>query len=439
MSDQPNPMTERDLERELVQMTEPTTEPSELWREALQRVRRERGRGTRRIPGRRRIGRATGIGALVTASLALAVSVFVWPGSESEPVVLPETAAAASAPISSGMDITRALDRMLPQSASVRRDAELNRQLQSLQDGRAAFGSYDAQIDLRSRADGRSLNLASDESADMRPSRTPMPAAPAEPQSPATLLEGDAVSVTGSAAGTMGRPAWRLLERRADVGIRVQDVASTASAVETIADTNAGEFVSERSVQGEGHRAKAGIVMRVAADRYDAVLEQVSALGAVVSSEARADDLSLMADDLDVRMLSAEKTERDYSDLYHNYGTSERNEAEGLIRQSAGARSEVNRLMAERAKLVDRAAWSTVRVLIVADPPPRPPRTNSQPRSKSFLAKVIDEAREAGHNAGHGVLVIIRAATVALPTAAVLVPLGLLLWWRLRKRSGGGE
>lgn len=442
MNEKPSRITQTDLERELTNMTAPSNEKPELWCGALEQSRRKTKRGTRAIPGRRRL---IGLGALASAVLVLALGALTWIGLTPEPVVTTDAVVSAPPPVSSGMDITRSLDQMLPHSFATRAQ-QLQRNVIRDLGGNELRGRV-AQVDAAARLG--SFDRA-DQERDARISAEPSPLRePGEVGRRESLLQDAAPKLLAmetadagaSAASTpmQTTPSWRLLERRADVGIRVPHVATTAAAVKAIADTEAGEFVGETSVQGEGHRAKAAVVLRVASARHDAVIESISALGAVVSFESQTEDLSLAADDLDAQMMSAEKTDRDYADLYYNYATPNATEAAKLIQSAAVSRSTVNQLMARRAELVDRAAWSTIRVLIIAERPPRvpSPARASAPRSESYLSNLRDEVAEAAHDAGQGALVVLRAAIISLPIGAVLIPLGVFIWWRLRRRSIG--
>lgn len=429
MNEKPDPITQAILERELARMTDADEASKELWREALQRVRREDARGTRRIPGRRRM---LGIGAVAAAVLVLGVSItMVVTGGLGAPTARQSAmahreSAAPSAEIATG-DLADELDGMLlaeaPESGMLNLDGAADAE---------AFGRRAADIGVDQNTFMRQRVGAAD--ADDR-ADSPTPAAfaarAAEPPAKAsagqseTLADSDAVAET-ELAPAAARP---MLEKSADLKLDTGDVDEALSRAAALVDPSLGEYVVLSRVSGEGLGRRAAVSLRISSSRFKSVLDRLRQLGEVVQIESTATDLSAQAADLNDRIALAVGTERDILDRFETLDDPLASETFEARRQIRGAKSEVDQLQSQLRAIESRAAWATVRVLLATAAPQVEPETEP-----GFFERLGSAAGE-GLSALQAVTVwLTRALIASVPLIAVLGLIAWLAWRRFSRR-----
>ncbi|MEL6796515.1 MAG: DUF4349 domain-containing protein [Planctomycetota bacterium] len=421
MSDTPDPITERDIERELRAMTEPNAETTELWRAALRASRRDQHRGTRRIPSRRRLLATSGLAAAVIAvgmGITAIVSQFATTDRSTGRAV------AASGIASDMLALAESLDGMLEMDIAPPVPAA-TAQVESL----AQFGSG---------GDGRRLSFASQEPGErIRTESTPPRDAPQGMLAPARIVDrqgrtGDqAADLESNAAADMAAVAETevraavgppMLECSADLSVRVDDVDAAAVQASTLVDPALGEYVVLSRIAGTGNSRRAAISLRVSSSRFDRVVDELTALGDVVEIESTTTDLSAEAEALRGELDLAVRTERDVLDRLDSLSSPLATSTFNARRQISDARRQVNSLQARLRAIESRAQWSTIRVLIVA-PQPAPPA------DATFLGELMGSASD-GVATLKSVTIWLTAALIASLPICLLV--GLVTWITVR-------
>lgn len=222
----------------------------------------------------------------------------------------------------------------------------------------------------------------------------------------------------------------REIIRNASMAVRVDDVAVSVEEVVAIAE-RAGGRVSNESVNATGEALYADITVRVPAEDLDAVIEQVSALGTVMSVNVFAEDVTAQGADLDARIAALQASIDRLTQLLTQAQTAKdlvEIEAELTARQA-----DLDSLVAQRQVLSDLVALSTLSVYL------EPSSEAAEWSPPGFLSGL-----ESGWNALRTTLAtLITAAGFVLPFALVasviLVPVVLVVVWLNRRRRSPAD
>ncbi|MEO1717124.1 MAG: DUF4349 domain-containing protein [Planctomycetota bacterium] len=422
MSDTPDPITERDIERELRAMTEPNSETTELWRAALRASRRDQHRGTRRVPSRRRLLATSGLAAAVIA-VGMGITAIVSQ-------VATNDRATARAVIASGIErsdmlaLAESLDGMLEMDVAAPVPA--------------ATAQAESFVHFDSAGDGRRLGRASDDREErIRAESTPLRDAAQGMLAPARVadrqgrtgdqtadLESNAAADMAAVAQTavpaaVGSP---MLERSADLSVRVDDVDAAAVQASTLVDPALSEYVVLSRITGTGSGRRAAVSLRVSSSRFGRVVNELTALGDVVEIESTTTDLSAEAETLRGELDLAVRTERDVLDRFETLSSPLATSTFNARRQISDARRQVNSLQARLRAIESRAQWSTVRALIVAPEPAPPP-------GETFLGELMGSASD-GVATLRSVTIWLTAALIA--SLPIILVVGLVTWITVR-------
>ncbi|MEL6499037.1 MAG: DUF4349 domain-containing protein [Planctomycetota bacterium] len=413
-----NPVTTSDIERELRAMTEPNSETTELWRGALRASRRDQQRGTRRIPGGRRL--------LVTSSLAAAI---IAVGMSITAIVSQfaiTDRATGRAVAASGVErgevlaLADSLDGMLHMDI-VSPAPAATAPAESL----AGFGSAGDMQRLRLASDEREERIRA-ESTPLRDSAqiTPAPARVAgragRAGDEAADLESNAAADVAAVAETAVPPSVGspMLERSADLSVRVDEVDAAAAQASTLVDPALGEYIVLSRITGTGNSRRAAVSLRVSSSRFDRVVDELTALGDVVEIESTTTDLSAEAEALRGELDLAVRTERDVLDRFDNLSSPLATSTFNARRQISDARRQVNSLQARLRAIESRAQWSTIRALIVALEPAPPP-------GKTFLGELSGSASDGVATLKSVTIWLTGALIASLP---IILLVGLVTW-----------
>ncbi|SFR68853.1 DUF4349 domain-containing protein [Halogeometricum limi] len=196
-----------------------------------------------------------------------------------------------------------------------------------------------------------------------------------------------------------------------------------------------GGFVSdttqERHSVGNETYTTGRLVLRVPADRFDALVDDARAEGDVQVVETNTEDVTDRLVDLNARLENLRAQRDQLRELYDEANTTE--DVLAVQRELSDVQGEIERLEAQKQSLEDRVAYSTLTVQL-NEPRPTPQRIAPDrwydtPVLSAFLQSV------------DGVAVVARAVVVgvafALPyVLAFVLPVALLagLAWRFRHR-----
>jgi len=166
-------------------------------------------------------------------------------------------------------------------------------------------------------------------------------------------------SVTGS--GTTVDETPREVIRNADISLRVDDVRAAVEQAGAIAEAAGGRVAGE-SLSAQGESYYGSLTLRVPADRLDAVLSDLGALGDVQSVNVTAEDVTAQAVDLDARIAALETSIARLRQLLSQATTTK--DIIDIESELTARQAELDSLNAQRAALSDAVALSTVYVSV---------------------------------------------------------------------------
>lgn len=217
--------------------------------------------------------------------------------------------------------------------------------------------------------------------------------------------------------------------RNAQMSMRVDDVATALTDVEVVT-TREGGRVANESVNTVGEALYADITVRVPADRLDAVIDEVSGLGTVLSLNVFAEDVTGQGADLDARIAALQTSiDRLTRLLAEAQTTKDLVEIEGEL---TARQADLDSLVAQRASLTESVALSTLTIYL------EPESEAAQWTPPGFLSGL-----ESGWNALRTTLAgVITAAGFLLPfaivAALIIVPIVVVVIWLNRRRRHHG-
>ncbi len=172
----------------------------------------------------------------------------------------------------------------------------------------------------------------------------------------------------GTAAGSndpvplAGVPAEPMIIREATVEVEVDDCLASLQELRDVASEVEGYITSARDhVDESSGRHTARVVMRVPADRFESVLDDVAELSLEVRSQTiTSTDVTEEYVDLDARLAVKRSLEQRYLQILA--GAASTTEALEVERALAGVREEIERIEGRRQLLRNRAELSTVTI-----------------------------------------------------------------------------
>jgi hypothetical protein len=230
-------------------------------------------------------------------------------------------------------------------------------------------------------------------------------------------------------------PSSQYLARRAQLSLKVKNIAQAAAAVRS-ASAAAGGLVIAENIGGssgptpvEGSRMTANtygeITVSVPADRLDSFLDDVSRLGTVISRQSSSEDVKQQYIDTDARL----KTMRASVDRVRALMARATDIGQVVALESELARREADleALESQMAALKDSIARSPVQVSLTTDP------SVVKTDETGFLAGL--KRGWTAFTASASVLVTVIGAVLPFAVVAALVAYPLSIWLRRRRAA----
>ena len=149
--------------------------------------------------------------------------------------------------------------------------------------------------------------------------------------------------------------------KTATISIRVDDVTTTGAKVVSLVTVNEG-FVQQQDLSNSDETTYETITARVPADRLDAFISEVSALGSVQSLTSQAADVTQQVVDLDARIGALQTSAKRLEELLA--ATSSVADLVAVETELANRQAELDSLISQRDYLRDQVSYSTVTVLL---------------------------------------------------------------------------
>lgn len=224
------------------------------------------------------------------------------------------------------------------------------------------------------------------------------------------------------AAATAGgrRPAPRVLVRTAAMRLDVRDYDAARRAALATA-RRLGALVSGEDEQRMAYEVSNTLTIRVDAARFDSLLDAMAGLGSVTSRSVAVEDVTEQAVDLDARLRARRAVEARYVEILARANSVE--DVLAVEKQLAETRVEIEVADGQLRALRDRVALSTLRLTLAEQSP------TGLADGPGFASR-LGGAFGTGWDGLLGLLV----GMVALWPLAFLVPLGVWLWRKVRRR-----
>lgn len=262
----------------------------------------------------------------------------------------------------------------------------------------------------------------------------PMPAATAAPAEAWGAADSQATSGRDlSTSGALDVPDGPLIVRTGQLDLEVIVLDDALAAAEK-AVAAAGGYVAASQRQGDGERAGASVTYRIPADRWEATLAALRAIGTKVLAEQTAsEEVTSQVVDLGARLVNLRATEAALQAIMAK--ATKITDILEVQAQLTGVRGEIEQLTAQKQALEKQAALATLTVGFALPPVV----AVTQVREGWDPAADVDRAAATLVGLGQGVAsAIIWAVIVLLPLALVLglaIGLAWLIARRLRPRS----
>lgn len=147
--------------------------------------------------------------------------------------------------------------------------------------------------------------------------------------------------------------------KTATISIRVDDVTQTGAKVVDLVTANKG-FIQQQDLSNSDETTYETITARVPADRLDAFIAGVSALGSVESLTSQASDVTQQVVDLDARIGALQTSVQRLEELLA--ATTNVADLVAVETELANRQSELDSLVSQRDYLGDQVSYSTVTV-----------------------------------------------------------------------------
>jgi hypothetical protein len=247
--------------------------------------------------------------------------------------------------------------------------------------------------------------------------------------------QGGAADKAGQPAQPPGAPAKLSTDSRAlvftgTVTVRVSDVGRMAADASSLA-TAAGGFVGGDERTSDKDRSQARLTLRVPSARYSSVVDAVAKLGHEEGRQLSTEDVTDQVTDVDARIGTGQASVDRVRDLLakaQNIGEIVSLESE-LSRREADLES----LKSRKRKLDDLTTLSTITAVLLG------PQAAIQPQAKRETGFVAG-LKAGWHSFAASMAVLLTVLGALLPwLVAVVVPVGVALWWLRRTRRAQPE
>jgi len=221
-----------------------------------------------------------------------------------------------------------------------------------------------------------------------------------------------------------------MIARTVTLRMVANDFGSVRDAVDRVVRDANGYIGQVDAFDRNGTARSLRATLHVPADRLDAILVSIKALGKLVEESQRGEDVTEQVTDLDARLSNARNTEKRLVDLLQKR-TGDLADVLAAEREVARVREEIERLDGRRKGLTQRVTYATV-TLEVTEQEKANINLGPLPLSVRFRNAFVD-----------GITIVFQSA---LTTALVLLQIGpvLLFWavvlgvpfWRVYRRIG---
>jgi hypothetical protein len=238
--------------------------------------------------------------------------------------------------------------------------------------------------------------------------------------------QADANQAPGQAPNAKAPVFDRSIIKTGQITIRVEHVSTVSAQIRSLATGSGGFVGSEKSSGGAGSQEQSTITLRIPADKFDSILDQLAKFGTELDRSVSTDDVTDQVADLDAQIAATRTSVDSVRRLLAQ--AKDLNQILLLEKELTSRQASLDSLVAKKRRLDDLVTLSTITASLIGPTTPYVEPTNEDP---SFLG---------GLRAGWDTFVIILKVAAAvigflLPFLVVLALVGVpLLWWVRRRR-----
>ena len=154
------------------------------------------------------------------------------------------------------------------------------------------------------------------------------------------------------------------LIRRANLQLRVESVEDAQDSVEAIVLQRGGDILGLQASRPEpGARRSISLSLRVPQARLDRTLEELAALGTVLSQQITAEDVTNQLVDFDARLKNLQRTEQTLLEIMERSGKVA--DVLEVARELANVRQSIEQIDASLTNLRNQVAFSSIDVYVI--------------------------------------------------------------------------
>lgn len=242
----------------------------------------------------------------------------------------------------------------------------------------------------------------------------------------ATVMSTSAVAAPPPMAPAPAVPADQKLIRTGNIRIECGDVGTAVRRADSLAKAMGG-FVADTRMNESDRGAKAAdLVLRVPADRFDATMKALGALGRVRHQSANTEDVTRIYTDLEIRIAVKEETVTRLRSLLANR-TARLSDVIDLERELGRAIAELEQMKGERRFYDQRIAMSSIATSLFEP---------SAPGLASVTDPVMGALRHAFETLGISLGGLVYLVFLLVPWLVVGIPATIWIRRRWARRQG---
>lgn len=159
----------------------------------------------------------------------------------------------------------------------------------------------------------------------------------------------------------------RYVIQNVDLQLRATDVSAAFLKARQLVHPEAGEFIENSSLSGDGQFAAANLTLRVAAGRLDNVLNDLRKLGKVTSEQVTGRDVTTEVVDVEAQLRNERRVEKELLELMESRKDAPLTELMQLRESLKTVRYSIESLSGRRETLSRLVSLATILVFIRAD------------------------------------------------------------------------
>ncbi|MCA9282072.1 MAG: DUF4349 domain-containing protein [Phycisphaerales bacterium] len=232
----------------------------------------------------------------------------------------------------------------------------------------------------------------------------------------------------------------RAVARDAKMSLRVENIRAAFARVTALVSDLDGEFVESSDMsgevgdEGEGGLAHATVRLRIANSRLDSAMAKARELGEVVHEQTDARDVTDQLVDLDARLRNEQRVEAELLELLASRDDAPLADVLKVRDSLSSVRLRIEQLSGQRAAVSQRVALSTFTIWLTVEVPPV--EVSTEEPHRGYLSTQIHEAwTSAGRTLADSLAWLVEVIVGGAIFWAIILVAGIVLVRYLRRRA----